>query len=187
MVYIKNMLTPGSTVKNKALTYFFLNEESRTYINELARLIEADPKNVYRMLLQLENQGLLVSEFKGKERYFYLNKKNPLYKEYKNIFLKTTGIEAILKNKLKTVSGLKEAYIFGSYAQGKYGPESDIDILLVGTHKSLSAQKVLHNIQKQTVREINTVNITPQELKVKKQHGDQFITGIFSHKTIKIL
>ena len=94
------MLNIRSQIEIKILNYFFLNESGKVYINELARIIESDPKNVYRILLRLEKIGLLAAEFRGKERYFYLNKENPLCKEYKNIFPKTTGIEAMFRNKV---------------------------------------------------------------------------------------
>jgi len=181
------MFNGRSQIRTKILNYFFLNEESRIYINELARIIESDPKNVYRMLVRLEEEGVLKSEFRGKERYFFSNISNPIYKSYKDIFLKTAGIDVLLKNAIKNVPGLKEAYIFGSYANRRYNAESDIDILLIGTHKVLNIQKVLHKIQKQIGREINTVNITPDELKKKRASGDQFIKDIFAHKVIKLL
>ncbi|HBE44047.1 MAG TPA: hypothetical protein DDW17_01005 [Deltaproteobacteria bacterium] len=176
-----------SQVENKILNYFFLNENSKVYINELARIIESDPKNIYRILLRLEKMGLLTTEFRGKERYFYLNKKNPLYKEYKNIFLKTTGIEALLRNKVHTIPEIKEAYIFGSYANNRYNSESDIDVLLVGTHSPLKVQRLFYKIQKNIGREINIVNITPSELKKRLDSGDQFIKNIFTGRTIKLL
>jgi len=79
----------GSKVEKKLLNYFFLNEGKKSYTNELARTIGEDPKNVHRMLLRLLETNILNSEYKGKERYFSANKNNPLYKEYKKIFLKT--------------------------------------------------------------------------------------------------
>jgi len=181
------MLNVRSKILRKILNYFFLNEFNRVYINELARIIESDPKNVYRILVHLEEEGVLSSEFKGKERYFFCNKKSPVYKSYKDIFLKTAGIEVILTNALKGIPDLKEAYIFGSYAEGKFGIESDIDVLLVGMHKALLAQRVLHKIQKQIGREINVVNITPEILKKKLASGDQFIKKVFTHKRIRLL
>ncbi len=181
------MFNIRSQTENKILNYFFLNEDSKVYINELARIIESDPKNVYRILLRLEKIGLLTTEFRGKERYFYLNKKNPLYKEYKNVFLKTAGIETLLQEKVRKISEIKEAYIFGSYANNRYSSESDIDVLLVGTHSPLRAQRVFYKIQKNIGREINIVNITPEELKKRRISGDQFIKSIFAGKTIKLL
>ena len=181
------MLNLRSGIKSKILNYFFFNEGGRVYINELARLIAADPKNVHRMLGQLQDEVVLASEFKGKERYFFCNLANPLYREYKNIFLKTAGLEVLLKEKIRKIAGLQEAYIFGSYAQGAFTAQSDIDILLVGKHRALDAQKLLYKIQKDIGREINAVNLTPEELRKRKTARDQFVKSVFAHKIIKLL
>ena len=39
-------------------------------------------------LVNLEKEGLFVSEFSGKERYFWLNAKFPLYKEVEEVLNK---------------------------------------------------------------------------------------------------
>ena len=176
-----------SSAKNKILHHFFLNEQKAVYINELARLIQADPKNVYRILVQLEQAGLLKSEFKGKERYFSSYTQNSLYKSHKDIFLKTAGLEQMLRERLKTVAGLTEAYLYGSYVQGNWGPLSDIDLLLVGKHKGIEAQKVLYKMQKEVAREINAVNIRPEDFRKRKKNKDQFLQNIFEKKVIRLL
>ncbi|MBI5150271.1 MAG: nucleotidyltransferase domain-containing protein [Candidatus Omnitrophica bacterium] len=181
------MLKTRSNVKNKVLNYFFLNEEGAVYINELARLIRSDPKNVYRVLVQLEQEGLLKSEFKGKERYFSSHTQHPLYKNYKDIFLKTAGLEQVLRERLKAVAGLQEAYLYGSYAQGAWGPSSDVDLLLVGEHKGIEAQKVLYRMQKEAGREINAVNIRPEDFRKRKKSKDQFLQSVFEKKVIRLL
>ena len=181
------MLKLGSKLRNKILRYFFLNEGRKAYVNELARLLEGDPKNVYRVLTQLEAEHILMSEFQGNERYFACNKEDPFYKDYKKIFLKTAGLESILKSRVKNIANLSAAYIFGSYAQNTLNTQSDIDILLVGEHSVLEAQKVLYGIQKEISREISVVNIKPKDLEKKKRSHDQFITGIFKKPMIKLL
>lgn len=175
------------TVKNRILAYFFIKGNKQAYINELARVIKADAKNVYRALVQLEKEDILLSEFRGKERYFHLNKNNTLYKEYKNIFLKTAGIAPLLKEKIKTISGLTQAYIFGSFANKKFTDKSDIDILLIGHHKSLDADKILYEAQNYIGRDIGVINMTPEELEKKQKNNDQFILDIFKKKVIKLL
>lgn len=181
------MLKIRSGLKSKILNYFFLNESGEAYINELARIISGDAKNVYRVLIELEEDGVLTSSFKGKQRYFSANRKHPLYKSYKEIFLKTAGLEATLKEHLGKVKGLKEGYIFGSYASGKQGPASDIDILLIGEHRSIDAQRVIYDLAKSSGREINAVHMTPKELAEKKASKDQLISSIFKGKVIKVL
>ena len=180
------MLNLRSKIRNKILNYFFLNEARKAYVNEIARLLEGDPKNVHRALTQLEAEGVLKSEFQGSERYFSCNKKNALYRGYKNLFLKTAGLESVLKSRLKNIARLTEAYIFGSYALNAMNSQSDIDILLVGEHNTLEAQRVLYSIQKEIGREIHSVNIKPKDLEKKKKSHDQFITSIFKKPMVKI-
>lgn len=181
------LLNVRSKVAKKILNYFFLNETRKAYVNEIARIIGEEAKNAYRILLRLEEAGILKSEYAGKERYFSANYQEPLYKEYKKIFLKTAGIELSITNKLTNLTGLKEAYIYGSYADNKFGPESDIDLLLVGKHNSIEAEKVLHDLQKSIGREISIVSMTQEELRKRKKNKDQLIIEIFKNKTKRII
>jgi len=181
------MLDFKSRVAQKVLNYYFLNENKKAYINELARMVEEEAKNVYRILVRLEKTGILASEFNGKERYFYANRKSPVYKGYKTIFLKTVGLEELLKKALKQSPGIKEAYIYGSYAKNMLKADSDIDLLLIGGHNVLETQRIIHRVQKQSGREINVVNMTGDQLKRRKNKDDQLIKSIFEGKNIKLL
>lgn len=176
-----------SQVTKDILNYFLLNQAKKTYINELARLLGKDPKNVHKYLLELEDLQILKSEFKGKERYFFSNRSNPSYKEYRKMFLKTYGIDSVIKAALKDIKDIKEAYIYGSYAKDKMGDDSDIDLLIISDENTMDIEKALFNLQKQFSREINILNITPKQLEILKKVKDQLITDIFSNKHIKIL
>lgn len=147
----------------------------------------ADPKNVHRILLRLEQEGIVRSEFRGKERYFSANREHPLYNEYKNLYLKTAGIEALFREKLRQLEGVTDAYIFGSYARGDFTAQSDLDILLIGRHQFLQAQKLIHGLQLTLGREVNLVQLRPEELEKKRKEHDQFIDDVFSRKVIKLI
>ncbi len=176
-----------SKVAKKILTYFFFHQASRLYVNELARAVREDPMNVYRKLIELKTTGILSDEFRGNQRYFFLNVKFPLFKEYKNIIMKDIGFEKALGEHLKKIPGLKSAYLFGSYAKGKFSPGSDVDLLAVGDFDTLKFQKVIVNWQKTIGREINCLKFTPQEFDAKKKARNPLLLDIFSHKRIKIV
>jgi len=67
--YGKNMISLRSKITIKLLDYYFLNPNAQVYINELARILEIDPKNTETKLKELEMEGLFKSEFRGKQRY----------------------------------------------------------------------------------------------------------------------
>ncbi|MCX5781092.1 MAG: nucleotidyltransferase domain-containing protein [Elusimicrobia bacterium] len=176
-----------SKIEKKLLTYFFLNEERRSYTNELARTIGEDPKNVHRILLRLLETDILKSEYQGKERYFFANTASPLYSEYKKIFQKTYGVEQELTKILKKIPGIKEAYIYGSYAKNRMGAFSDIDILTVGDANTIDINREIIKLQKTTDREINLTNISESEFQIKLNQKDPFITEIWNSEKIKII
>lgn len=181
------MISLKSKITQKILNLFFLNGKERFYINELAEKTKENPANVYRKLINLKEEGILLDEFRGKERYFFLNKNFPFLKEYKKIILRGLGFEKILKDKLKKIKGVKSVYLFGSYAEDKLSSESDIDILVVGDFNGLTLQRALIEVQESTDREINSIELTEKEFEKRKKEKDPLLKDIFSKKYIKIL
>jgi len=176
-----------SQITQKLLSYYFTNPTKRHYINELARILGLDLGNLSRKLKQLELEGILASEFLGKQKYYFLNKKYPLLRETKKMFEANFGLKEKLAEKLGGIKGLKEAYIFGSFAKGGYGPESDIDLLLIGSHSSLEATKKLLPLQKELGREFNAIDMTANEYQQKMHRKDDFLINILKGKTIKLI
>ncbi|MDD3486886.1 MAG: nucleotidyltransferase domain-containing protein [Candidatus Moranbacteria bacterium] len=180
------MLEFRSKITVKVLGYFFLNPHRRHYINELAEILEADPGNLFRKLKELEQEGILLSEAAGNQKYFFLNEKYPLLKETKQIYNAKYGVANLLKEEMEKIKGLESAWIFGSFAKNSFQQESDIDLLLVGSHSSLSAKRLILPLEKKLGRELNIVDMTGNELKIRRKKKDEFIKNIFSQKTIKI-
>jgi len=183
----EKMISVRSKVAIKLLDYYFLNPDTQHYINELARMLGLDPKNTETKLKEFEKEGLFKSEFRGKERYFFLAKDNPVLKHYRQIFLKTYGIEKKLKDIFSNIKGIKDAYLFGSYLTNRMDSSSDIDIMAVGTHSALELQRLIAKLQKDIGREFNVMNLSLKEFEAKKKNKDPFITNVFKTKAIRLV
>src|SRR3989338_4756431 len=109
------MISLKSEITQKVLNYFFLNPQENLYVNELTRKLSLDKRNLVKKIRELEREGLLISRQRGNLKLYSVNNKFPLYQEYKNIVLKTLGFEEKLKNILRDVPGIEQAYIYGSY------------------------------------------------------------------------
>ncbi len=181
------MISLKSKVTQKILEVFFLNEKEKIYINEMAQRIDEYPANVYKKLVALKQEGILMDSYQGRERYFFLNKDYPFLKEYKKIILKGIGFEKLLRNELMGIKGIDSAYLFGSYAEGKLSDESDIDLLVIGDFNFNKLQKSILEIQRRSGREINSMEITKKELRRRVEKKDPLLEDIFSKKHIKIL
>ena len=169
------------------MAYYFINPQAKNYVNELAGILAVDSGNLTRKLKELESEGVLVSVFSGNQKFYALNSRYPLLKELKKIFQSKYGLEETLKKRLKKLSGLKEAYLYGSFAKGGFGPESDFDLLLIGSHSTLEAQRAVVDLQNELQREINIVDLTEKDFLNRKKKKDEFIKNIFQEKIIKLI
>jgi len=181
------MVSIKSKIIRSLLNFYFLHPEQSFYVNEAARRFNIDKRNLVKKLKELEREGLFVTKTSGNQRFYSLNKKYPLYKEYRNIFMKTVGIEEKLKSVLSNIEGVKEVYIYGSYARDSMDAFSDIDIMIIGSHDTIMIQKEISKVQKDMDREINVINIGLKEFDDKKKRQDPFISDIFKNKYIKII
>ena len=181
------MISLKSEITKKILNYFFINPQESLYVNELSRNLDLDKRNLVKKLKELEREGILKSQIKGNLKLCSINKNYPLYKEYEKIILKTVGLGSQLNEVIKGIAGIKEAYIYGSYAKNKMDVYSDIDLLVVGDHDIISLQRRLNKFQKEIDREINVVNMDQREFKKRVKKRDPFILEILHKKHIKII
>lgn len=180
------MLSLRSKITKAVLSYFFLHNHAEMYVLEIARKLRLDDGNLARKLRELEKEGILQSKEKGRERYYSLNMSFPLLKEYRQIIMKTVGIEGALRELLNEVKGIKEAFLFGSYAKDRMDSASDIDLMVVGSHDTVEVRKKLSGIQRTTDREINLVSMSPEEYE-KRKKSDSFVSSLQKSKRINLI
>ncbi len=138
-------LFPLNNGKMAVLLEIYLEDED--YLRNIERKTKINPSLLHRNLKSLLKSGFLSREKKGRE-YFY-----SISEEEKNLIIpfleryhqdKVIGRHPELKALVKFLYGNPELmkncariYLFGSFASGKVGPESDIDILFVTLNKKL--------------------------------------------------
>ena len=127
------MISLRSKVIQKVLRYFFLNEDANVYLSELAEIIGENVANVHKILVKLAKEGLLNSNYRGKERFFLLNRQYPLLSAYREIFSQKFGLPELLKSILQDIKGINRAFIYGSFVKGQFDEYSDIDLVIIGS------------------------------------------------------
>ncbi len=180
------MINLRSKIAGTVLSYFFLHPNEEMYVNEMSGRFSLDSGNLTRKLSEIEKEGLLKSRISGKQKYYSLNKKFPLYAEYKKILLKTVGIEHQIRLALEHCGSVKKAFIFGSYAKDKMDDFSDIDLFVISGQSTVELYKVISKIEKTIDRQINIASMDEKEFQ-KKRKTDPFISSILKTKTIKLI
>jgi len=177
----------SSKIKRAILNKFLTNPEEKYYVRQLAIIINASVGTIHRELVKLEESGILISEKLGNLRFFCINKRNPLYKELKEMIFKTEGIKGRMEAELKLIKGIKAAFIYGSFAKKEERRDSDIDLLLIGDiddHKLVSR---ISDLEKEFDREINYTVYTVQEFNEKKKNNNLFILDVLNGQKIFLI
>jgi len=181
------MVSLKSEITRKILNYLFLNPKESLYVNEFVRKFGLDKRNLVKKLKELEQEGILRSQARGNLKLYSINNNYTLYNEYKKIVIKTIGFEQKLTQILREINGIKEAYLYGSYAKNKMDTHSDIDLLVIGSHNIVLLQRKLNKLQEETDREINAVNMDEREFKKRIKNKDSFVFQILKDKHIRII
>ena len=170
-----------SRLRNKILLHFFTNVDDEMYLREMALRLKEDPGNLSKELSKLEREGIFISQFRGKQKYFFLNKAYSLFNELKSIIFKTIGIQGSLQNIINETSGIVSAFIYGSFATGKENASSDIDLCLIVKDSVFNENNFISKIDglgKTISREINYIYYSEEEWKKQINENDSFIINI---------
>jgi predicted nucleotidyltransferase len=175
-----------SKLRQGLLTYFFTNPAARLYVREIAALLNEDPGNISKELKMLESSGVFESSLSGKQKYFFLNTRHPLYKELKSIIFKTTGIEGALKGIIKDIEGINVSLIYGSFASDRQSSASDVDLLIIGSPNEDELMRKIESLENKLQREINYNIYSAREFKERLKKKDSFVLNVTKRPKIML-
>jgi predicted nucleotidyltransferase len=169
------------------LAYYFTNPTARHHLRDLAERLSTDPSNLSKELRRLQREGLFRSEVSGRQKYFQLNRKYPLFDEVRRIVGKTIGAASTLRESLKKIEGIDEAYLYGSFARNQQDATSDIDILVIGDPREEALAQAVQKLERQLGREINYTVLTPKEFETRRTRKDAFLENAWHNKRIPLI
>ncbi len=176
-----------SKTREKILRLFFNDTEKKYYLREIEKILNISVGNVRRELLFLKSAGLFQKEKSGNQIYYFLNKKSPIFEDFKRIVSKTIGAEAVLKQKLISIKGIKIAFVYGSFAKEKEDALSDMDIFIVGEINEDNFLLSVREAEKILSREINYVIFTEDDLVRELSKKDVFLKDVIGGKKIFLI
>jgi len=182
-----HMLNLHSKTRQRLLRYYFTNPTARHHVRDLAHRLDVDPSNLSKELHRLETDGLFASETSGRQKYFRLNRKYPLFAEVRRIVEKTIGTTHLLAESLRRIDGIQEAYLYGSFARNQQDAASDIDVIVIGTPKGSVLAEAAGALERQLGREINYTVLTRKEFDSRRARKDAFIQGIWNNERLALV
>ncbi|OIO89505.1 MAG: hypothetical protein AUK03_14400 [Anaerolineae bacterium CG2_30_64_16] len=170
----------SSSARVKVLTLLLLNPETSFYQRQISILTGLPVRAVQREVERLQTLGLLTSFTRGNQVHYQVNRDFFLFPELKSIFLKTTGLTALVKDALQKAEEIALAFVYGSYAANQETTTSDIDILVVGNLSGRALQATLQEAERLVHREVNYVLFSSEEFRTKVQAEDGFLLNVLA-------
>jgi predicted nucleotidyltransferase len=93
---------------------------------------------------------------------------------------RTLAVDQLLADRLSALEGVRAAAIYGSWAAGRVGPGSDIDVLVVGTVPYDDLISALRPVERQAGREISVKLFRPAEYRERVRARSGFLRTVLS-------
>lgn len=170
------------------LALLLLRPEQSFYVREVARLTGVPAGSAHRELKRFAEAGLLTRTSVGNQVRYQASRACPIFEELAGIFRKTVGMADVLREALlPLVENIDAAFIFGSVAQGKEGPASDVDVMVVGSPSFDSVVEAVYGARDRLRREVNPVVMPTKSFRSKLANRERFVSRIMSEPKIVLM
>lgn len=152
-----------SPEQERLLGELFVFADQPISLSELASRAGTSLGGAHKEVERLESAGLVRSTTVGRNRLIESNPSSPVYMELRGLLLKTLGPETLLRSSLADVSGIEEAFIFGSWADPAEKSPADIDVLVVGDPDVGEVYDAASAVEAEIGRPVNVTVRSPKE------------------------
>ena len=201
----------GSNTRVELLKLFLVDKDKKYYIRQLSRDLNLHLNSVRRELNNLEQIGILASEFverekdpnvrdseheegeeiktsaklKQERKYYKINNEFPLTEEIKSLIMKSYVLrQKEFIDKLKFIGNVKILMLTGIFTNDK---DSSVDLLIVGEINKNKLSNVIKKFENEIGREINYTSMSLEEFEYRRSLADIFLSEILSSKKIVVI
>jgi DNA-binding transcriptional ArsR family regulator len=128
-------------------------------LTEIAERTGTPYPSVHREIERAEQAGLVTTRKVGNTRLVRADTASPYYAGLSDVLTKAFGVPAVIAEVLQRITGVRGAYIYGSWAARHAGqpgqrPVGDIDVLVLGTPDRDQLFRALSEAEKRLGRPI---------------------------------
>lgn len=176
-----------SKVRREVLRTFFARPGVVRHVRELARELGWSATIVGQELDRLERTDILTSERIGRARRYRVDEESPIASEIRSLVQKTIGIEARIRDAIADLSGIEEAFLYGSYARGDDRATSDLDLFVIGPVDQERLGDALADVERELGRDVNVTSYERGELERLRREGDLFIERVYDGAQVSLI
>ncbi|TFZ02336.1 nucleotidyltransferase domain-containing protein [Ramlibacter henchirensis] len=175
----------GSRTKARLLRALFSTPHEAFHLRGLASLAGVDAGNAVKVLRGLVAVGLVKQVADARGTRYQADEGSPLHAALRQLFL---AADALLHDLREVAQALpaEQVHVFGSMARGTAGPDSDVDMLVVGDLSTIEAQAAFKRVARKHKREVSVLVVDRDTLRKQVAEGTAFWRDVLAHPVITL-
>lgn len=178
-----------SQAQGDIIAWIMLHPDEEASLTEIARATKTSGPTVMREVDRLAEAGLIRQSRRGNQRRVRAATDNPVFGPLAALMAVTFGPLPVLRGLLGSVPGIREAFIYGSWASRylqRPGPvPGDIDVLVVGTVDLDDLDDVAAAAGERLGREVNIRRVRPDAW--DEGNDDAFKATVLSRPIVSLI
>jgi DNA-binding transcriptional ArsR family regulator len=154
-----------SDAQGELLALLFLHPEQEYSLSEVSRRVGSSLPTVHAEVGRLVAAGLLQERRLGQARLVRANSEHILARSLTELLQLTYGPTVVLPDVLASLPGVREVFVYGSWAARRLGEPGDaprdVDVVLVGTTARTRLLDAGDEAGRRLHREVNITRISP--------------------------
>lgn len=169
----------------KILGYFLSNPNTLFYANEISKKLKVSPSSSNNAVKYFAEKSYLKKEEKGFATLYRLNQDNSIVMALKKAF----GLESILSIKpedafLDADPGIISLALYGSYADGTFDENSDVDFLIVTQSEKELLLPAIRGLEDKLDKEVNATIFKLSEWRKLANANDAFYKNVVANHVL---
>lgn len=166
----------------KILGIFLAHPNTQFYANEISKKLNVSPSSANNAVKYFAEKGYLKKEAKGYATLYRLNLDNSIVESLKRAY----GLEFVLSIKpedifLKADPGILSIALYGSYANGIFDENSDIDFLVVTPSPKKLYLNPIKELEDKLDKEVNVSIFGLSEWRTLARNEDAFYKSVVAN------
>lgn len=169
----------ASPAMARLLAYFAVHPDDEVHMRELQRLTRLGMGSLQAELRRLLRLGVLSRRSRANRVAYRLETGHARWQALRTLVSVTATPAELLRAAFAGVEGVEAAFIFGSEARGDAGPDSDVDLFIVGrddVHHAIG--RALTEIELLIGREIDVMEYTSRRAIGRISRGSVFFDRV---------
>jgi predicted nucleotidyltransferase len=171
--------TFASPAMARLLMHFAVHPDDAVHVRELHRHTGLGMASLHTELRRLVRLGVLSSRTRGNRLEYRLETGHARWQPLRALIGLTATSAELLQAAFAGVEGVDAAFVFGSEARGEAGPDSDVDLFILGrddVHHAVG--RALTEIELLLGREVDVMEYTPDRALGRARRGSVFLQRV---------